>query len=116
MKSTNPCTDSDFIKPKNLPPPPQKKKNNASVVPVKKVVAVGTKRSNYFKGTQLSLVTKYSKKIKYVDITNYYCQSKLPLTDKCEDVDSVLRKGFSSSIEIFQIIQSKKTTELLLEG
>ena len=57
------------------------------------MVAVGTKRSNYFKGTQLSLVTKYSKKIKYVDITNYYCQSKLPLTDKCEDVDSVLNLG-----------------------
>ena len=57
VNSTHPYTDHDFIKSKNFP---QKyKKANASlnleeVIPVKKVVAVGTKRSNSFKGTQLS--------------------------------------------------------------
>ena len=58
------------------------------------MVAVGTMRSNSFKGTQLLLVPKYSKKIKYVDIAGYYCPSKLPVTTKCEDVDHVFGKGF----------------------
>ena len=101
MNSTHPYTDHDFIKSKNFP---QKyKKANASlnleeVIPVKKVVAVGTKRSNSFKGTQLSLVSKYYKKIKYVDIASYYCPSKLPVTAKCEDVDYAFRKGFCLSM------------------
>ena len=46
------------------------------------------------KGTQLLLVPKYSKKIKYVDIAGYYYPSKLPVTAKCEDVDHVFGKGF----------------------
>ena len=64
------------------------------VIPIKKVVAVGTKRSNSFKGTQLSLVSNYSKKIKYVDIACYHCSSKLPVTAQCEDVDHAFGKGF----------------------
>ena len=65
VKSTHPYADPDFIKSKKLPP--KLKKNNASVnleevIPVKKVVAVEAKRSNSFKGTQFSLVSKYSKK------------------------------------------------------
>ena len=91
------------------------------IIPVKKVVAVGTKKSNSFKGTQLSLVSKYSKKIKYVDIASYYCPSKLPVTAKCKDVDYAFGEGFCLSMvhegfclsmvhtgvnKIFQIMQS----------
>ena len=82
VKSTHPYTDP--IKRTALPPTPTPQK----------VVAVGTIRSNSFKGTQLLLVSKYSKKIKYVDIASYYCPSKLPVTAKCEDVDHVFGKGF----------------------
>ena len=72
--------------------------NLEEVIAVKKVVAVGTKRSKSFKVTQLLQVSKYSKKIKYVDIANYYCPSKLTVTANCEDVDHAFGKGFCLSI------------------
>ena len=62
------------------------------------MVAVETKRSNSFKGTQLSLVSKYSKKIEYVDIVSYYCLSKLLVTAKCKDVDHAFGIGFCRSM------------------
>ena len=71
--------------------------NLEEVIPVKNVVTVGTKRSNSFKATQLSLVSKYSKKKKYFDITSY-CPSKLPVTAKCEDVDHAFGKRFCLSM------------------
>ena len=54
VKSTHPHTDPEFIKSNQFPQ--KSKKANTSMkleefIPVKKVVAVGTKRSNYFKGT-----------------------------------------------------------------
>ena len=61
------------------------------------MVAVETKRSNSFIGTQLSLVSKYSKKIEYVDIVNY-CLSKLLVTAKCKDVDHAFGIGFCLSM------------------
>ena len=85
--------------------------NLEEVIPVK-VVTVGIKRSNSFEETQLSLVSRYSKKIKYVDIPSYYYPSKLPVTAKCEDVDHAFGKGFCLSwyiqelINIFQSMQS----------
>ena len=57
--------------------------NLEEVILVKKVVALGTKRLNIFKGTHLLLVSKYSKKIKYADSVSYYFSSKLPVTAKC---------------------------------
>ena len=72
--------------------------NLKEVILIDKVVAVGARRSNSFRGTQLSLVSKYSKKIKYVDIAIYYCPSKLPVTVKCEDFDRAFGKGFCLSM------------------
>ena len=86
--------------------------NLEEVIPVKKVAAVGAKRSNSFKGTQLLLASKYSKKIKYVDIASYYCPSKLPVTAKCKMLIMLLGKAFACQwciqelIKIFQIMQS----------
>ena len=43
-------------------------------IEVKKVVSLGTKRSNYFKETQLLLVSKNSKKIKdHLHYKTIYC-------------------------------------------
>ena len=67
-------------------------------MPVKKVVAVGRKGSNYFKWIQLSLISKYPKKIKYVGIASYYCPNKLPVTAKCEDFNHAFVKGFCLSV------------------
>ena len=58
VKSTHPHTDPEFIKSNQSPQ--KSRKANASmkleeVIPVKKGVAVGTKRSNAFKGTRISL-------------------------------------------------------------
>ena len=50
------------------------------------------------KGTELSLVSKYSKKIRYADIASYYCPSKLPVTAKCGHVDHAFGKGFCLSM------------------
>ena len=62
------------------------------------------------KGTELSLVSKYSKKIKYADIASYYCPRKLPVTAKCGHVDHAFGKVFACQwyiqelIKIFQIM------------
>ena len=77
--------------------------NLEEVIPVKsgcsrsKFNSRKSKRSNSFKGSQFSLVSKYFKKIIYVDITRYYYPSKLPVTTKCEDVDHAFGEGFCLS-------------------
>ena len=82
------------------------------VIPVKKVVTVGAKRTNCFNGTQLSLISKKSRKIKYVDIASYYCPSKLSVTERSEDFDYHFGKVFAwqwymqELIKIFRIMQS----------
>ena len=69
--------------------------NFEGVNPVKKAVAVGMKRSSYFKRTELSLPSKYSKKIKYIDIASYYCPNKLPVTARVNMLIMLLVKVFA---------------------
>ena len=68
--------------------------NLKEIIPVKKVVEM---RSNSFKWTQLSPLSKYSKRLN-VDIASYYCPRKLPVTRKWEDVDHAFGKGFCLSM------------------
>ena len=82
------------------------------VVPVKRIVAAGSKRSASSSSNQLTLVSKYAKKMKYVDIASHYEQT-LFVTGQCKDADDAFGKGFCISMVHTGVNKNLSNTAIL---
>ena len=120
VNTTHPYTDRDFLDGKCSFSKNKKATTSADleeVVPVKRIVATGSKQSASSSFNQLTLVSKYAKKMKYVDIASHY-EQKLSVTGQCKDADDAFGKGFCISMVHTGVNKnlSNTATALLLKG